>query len=95
VGVEVLPTSISRGNFDETLAIAPPNPVYDTLVNDTLGRNPHHRYLELTSHGFGVVDVTAERMTAEIWYMDILERTDVARLGVSLSAQRGANKWDR
>jgi alkaline phosphatase D len=95
VGVELLPTSISRGNFDEFVGIPAPNPIYDSLLRDTLPRNPHHRYLELTSHGYGVLDLTPDRTVAEMWYAPILTRSDVQTLGVSLTVQRGTGRWER
>jgi alkaline phosphatase D len=100
VGVEILPTSISRGNFDETLKGLGLTPgviasVLPGLVADTLPRNPHHLYLELSLHGYGVLDVTPARIVAEIWYSDILARSDEETLGASFTVERGANHWTR
>jgi alkaline phosphatase D len=95
VGVELLPTSISRGNFDEALGPAIPPAVYGILVADTLGRNPHARYLEITRHGYGVLDLTPDRVVADIWFSPILSRADTEELGARLTVRRGRNRWER
>ncbi|MCW5889185.1 MAG: alkaline phosphatase D family protein [bacterium] len=95
VGVELLPTSISRGNFDEALGAAAPPEVYAFVIGDTLPRNPHARYLEITRHGYGILDITAERVIGEIWYSPILTRADDEELGVRLTIRRGTGRWER
>jgi alkaline phosphatase D len=100
LGVEFMPPSISRGNFDETLLGLgrPPRtipPFLAAVLADTLPRNPHGLYGELTSHGYGVLDLTPERAVAEYWYSDILDRSDEETLGASFTVLRGANRWSR
>lgn len=91
VGVELLPTSITRGNFDERLG---PNPeLYAYLAEETLALNPHHRYLELTQHGYGIVDVTPERVVGQIWVSDILSSTLSETLAIELSVERDSGTW--
>jgi len=99
-GVELLPTSISRGNFDEALlgGGVPPEivfPLIDSLLAQTLPLNPHHRASELTLHGYGLVEVTPDAVAAGIWYTPILERSDQELAGPQLRAERGANRWSR
>lgn len=99
VGVEFLATSISRGNFDETLRGigidgAALDAVLDLVLTDTQGRNPHHVYGELTRHGYGTLAITAERIVARFWYSEILSRSD-HESAVELQVERGANRWNR
>jgi len=100
VGVELLPTSISRGNFDETLtglglSSAFQESLLRAISGDTLRRNPHHAYLDLTRHGYGILDITRERITAEIWYSEILAHSEQEVLGKSLTVARSSNRWQR
>lgn len=95
VGAEFLPTSITRGNFDETLG--PSNErLIASIREGFLEGFPHQVDLDLTRHGFGVVDVTRERIVAEVWYLPILDPIDVeAELGVAYAMRHGEQRWDR
>ena len=93
VGVEFMAPSLSRGNFDEALPGGPA--VYDGLRDDTLSRNPHHAYLELTSHGYGLLDIQPDRIVGEYWYSEILEASDEERFGASFTLNRGDGRWTR
>lgn len=94
LGGELLPTSISRGNFDEALGSLATPPLIESIISDTLRRNPHGVYLELTKHGYGTVDVTAERIEATIWYSEILQRTDREEKGPTFVLRRGSGAWE-
>ncbi len=93
VGVELLPTSISRGNFDEQLGGVVP--VIRNIQADTLTRNPHHAYIDLVKHGYGLVTFTPERLIARIYYSDILEPSDTEEMGMEMTAEKGAGQWTR
>ncbi len=99
IGVEILATGITRGNFDETICRGPCSETTTGLIEDIgtqLGvQNPHVAFLELIQHGYGVVDITPQRATAQFWYSDILELTQTETLGGELTVERGANKWTR
>jgi alkaline phosphatase D len=100
LGVEFMPPSISRGNFDEIIASLGLPPAFGQafvagLVTETLAKNPHHVYGELTQHGYGILDITAQRVVADYWYSPILERTETESRGPALLALRGANRWTR
>ena len=94
VGAELLATSISRGNFDEQLG---PDalPVIERLRAGFLRDNPHQVDLELVSHGYGVVDVTRERVEAQVFYSPILGPADTETPGPVHTVARGANRWTR
>ena len=93
VGVEVLASSVSRGNFDEQLG-----PVYaliDGITADIAGRNPHQAYLDLVEHGYGLLDIQPDRIVAELWYSPVLQVSEQERMGMSLRVDRGSGKWTR
>lgn len=97
-GVELLPTSISRGNFDETLSTLPPalqTSTLNAILSDTRGRNSHHVYVELTKHGYGTLDITRDRIVAAFWYSPLLQRSDAEEAGPTVTVERGANRWTR
>ncbi len=99
VGVELLAAGITRGNFDETLCDGPcggaSDRIFDNIRNMLLMLNPHARHFELLDHGYGVVELTPDAVTAEVWYTDILTPGAPEALGVTLRADRGANRWRR
>ncbi len=93
VAVEFQPASMSRGNVDEFFPAQPGLPA--AIEKDSATNNPHYRFLDTTRHGYGVLDIDAERIQAEVWYLDILERTDVEELGATLEVRAGENHWER
>ncbi len=98
-GVELLATSITRGNFDETLCSGLCPEPSRRLIRD-LGEqlqltNTHNAYLELIEHGYGVVEITSERTVATLWYTPIRALTRDAFRGGVLTVERGANRWNR
>ena len=55
----------------------------------------HQVDLELTSHGYGIVDVRPERVVNEVWYSPILAPADAETFGGAYAVRRGANRFDR
>lgn len=94
LGVELLPTSITRGNFDETLGQDGAEVIVAGIAAAMRNRNPHEAYLELTRHGYGVVSFTAQQLEASIWYSEILAPADEEEEGVALTCDLGANRWE-
>lgn len=92
VGVEFLPTSISRGNLDEMgfggilAAIA---------TTASLAGNPHHQYSEFTEHGYGIIDVRPDSALAQYWYTPILNQSSSQSMGAELIVRDGENHWSR
>jgi alkaline phosphatase D len=91
VGVEFLPSSISRGNFDEQGVPVSVIPTAQTLSKRA---NPHHVYCEFMQHGYGILDITPERSIAEFWYVrkDII--TNKQTFAVGLKVKDGENHWE-
>jgi alkaline phosphatase D len=92
LGVEMLPTSISRGNFDE---FGIPISLAENAVNLSMGVNPHHVFSDVTQHGYGILNIETDSVTAEFWYSPILEITNEEVLGKSLTVLDGENHWKR
>ncbi len=93
VAVEFQPASMSRGNVDEFFPGQPD--FWANLQTDAGMSNPHYQFSDLLQHGYGIVDIDAERIQAEVWYLDILERTDDQALGAQLEVRAGENHWTR
>ncbi len=91
VGVEILTGSISRGNFDEA---GVPIPAIEVIRNVSARTNPHHVFTDFIQHGYGILDITPERIVAEMWYSPILYPTATEKFGVGLRVRDGQNKWD-
>ena len=57
---------------------------------------PHWEWVDLDSHGYVVVDVTPERVTAEWWHLDtVLERSPHEERGAAFSVRHGTERLER
>jgi len=92
LGVELLPTSISRGNFDE---LGLPQLLLDALYSLSAQENPHHLYEELVEHGYGIWHLQRDSAIAQIWYNDILQQTNNEELGAEYIVYDGVNHYKR
>lgn len=92
VGVEFIPSSVSRGNFDENgIDITFQN----VVENASAGMNPHHIYTDFFAHGYGILEINHDSIVAEIRFCDKLTVTDVETLGTRMVVVDGENKWKR
>ncbi len=91
LGVEMLPTSISRGNFDE-MGFGWAIPIITPILNNA---NPQHVFRELTSHGYGILDIQPNRCIGEVWYSPILNTSNQENYGKGFQVRKDANHWDR
>jgi alkaline phosphatase D len=90
--VEFLPTSITRGNFDEAGITG----FLAQLVAGAISAaNPHHVYSELTSHGYGILDIRPDTVTAEFWYSPILQVAATESFATGYRCIAGENHWQR
>jgi alkaline phosphatase D len=92
LGVEFLPTSITRGNFDESGVPTFAVPIFESASN---GINPHHRYTEFTEHGYGILNIDHDSIVAEWWYVPILQENSSQELGMSMTVGDRQNRWKR
>lgn len=94
VGVEFLPSSVSRGNFNELLDPVL-HPLIGSLVGFVEGANPNHVYSEYVEHGYGILDIKPDLVTGEFWYNNILTVTNTETFGKGVVCDDGANHWRR
>jgi alkaline phosphatase D len=92
VAVEFLPTSVSRGNFDEMGYDASLQPVIVEYIDIV---NPNHVYTELLQHGYGILNVKADSSVAQYVYCPILEQTDDTLNAWTQVVMDGDNHWKR
>jgi alkaline phosphatase D len=92
VGVEFLPTSITRGNMDENGIPKEFIPMFQSISRDL---NPHHRFNQFSKHGYGTLDVTPQRCVAEFWYSPILTPQSTEQFGRGYTVLDGKNHWER
>jgi len=90
--VEFLPTSITRGNFDE----AGFGGFLATLAQGAISlANPHHLFSELESHGYGILDVRPDRAVGEFWYVEKLQVSNAEAFETAYQVLDGENHWER
>ncbi|MBI1193709.1 MAG: T9SS type A sorting domain-containing protein [Bacteroidetes bacterium] len=92
LAAEFLPSSISRGNADE---MGLPPLIIAELIRISREINPHQQHLELTQHGFGLLDIRADSIVAESWYAPILERSAALTFGGGWVLRQGTGHWER
>lgn len=91
VAVEFLPTSITRGNFDEMgfgWAIGIVTPIMEA-------ENPNHIFMNLIDHGYGLLDVKQDSCVAELWYSEILNASNTEDFERGYVVKDGENHWRR
>lgn len=93
VGVEFLPSSVSRGNLDENIAVFLANLLKGLVEGAVRFFNPHIRYFESEAHGYGLVDFKPEQTTCEFWYIDHMERSNEEICAKSLVVASGAMRF--
>lgn len=94
IGVEFLPSSVSRVNLTETL---PSGELLDRLANEVASPllnqlNPTLKFCDLKQHGYGIVDLNAQRARFEFWWQrSITEPTQREWLGATLTCESGSS----
>ena len=92
VGVEFLPTSITRGNLDE--AGAPIGAAAIFTEFDMLA-NPQHQFVDLYNHGYGLLHLRPDSTIAQFWYNHKLTFNSFDSLGATLIVKDTENHWSR
>ena len=59
--VEFVATSVSSPGLDELSGVGEPG---------LMTQNPHMKYIELSQHGYLLLDITPERCQGEFWFVD-------------------------
>jgi alkaline phosphatase D len=92
VGVEFLPTSVTRGNMDESGA---PLGLFTTINNIDRQANPQHQFADLFNHGYGIIHLKPDSSIAQFWYTPKLEVSQQDSIGATLVVKDGENHWSR
>lgn len=92
IAVEFLPTSVSRGNFDEMGYDASLQPVIVEYIDIV---NPNHVYTELIQHGYGLLNIKPDSSVATYIYCPILTLNDDKVVAHTQTVMDGANHWKR
>ncbi|MGV9612512.1 alkaline phosphatase D family protein [Nocardia xishanensis] len=89
VGAEFVVPSVTSSSIGEVLKAAPRTvavPIEDSIKSF----NHHMRYVELESHGYGVLDVTEERSQMDWFYLtDVTDPATGVRHGASFAVPSG------
>ncbi|MEO3753031.1 alkaline phosphatase D family protein [Streptomyces sp. B6B3] len=81
VATEFVVTSVTSDNLDDTLGV-PPHTLSPVAVAAIRAANRHVSWLDMDSHGYAVLDVTAER--AQMDYFALSDRADPAATSTHL-----------
>ncbi|MGI5217974.1 alkaline phosphatase D family protein [Nocardia sp. CA-290969] len=82
-GAEFVVPSVTSAGIGDLLP-GPPRTTTVALEDSIRALNPHIRYAELDSHGYGVVDIAAERVRMEWFYaVDVTDPHTGVALGAS------------
>lgn len=96
VAVDFVTPSLTSQNLDDKMGWprrAPDSQAVDQRAVECL---PHWHWVDLDSHGYVVVDVTPERVSAEWWHLDtVLEPSADEELAAAFSVRRGSRRLER
>jgi alkaline phosphatase D len=80
IAVEFINTSLTSQNFDDKMkwGYRTQSPKYEKGIMEAF---PYIKYCEMDSHGYNIVDITAQRIQVEYWHVDtVLKRTENEKL---------------
>lgn len=92
IAVEFVTPSITSANFNETTGQAPRSQQAIDTENLLKAINPHLKFIELDSHGYLILDLTAERVQSDWYFVDtILVRRKGEKFAAAWSVRNGEN----
>jgi alkaline phosphatase D len=100
VAVEFVSPSISSGNFDESLGYESAKKLEYQLNRPlplaNVNPNPHMKFVDLTRHGYFVLDLTADKAQADWFFVDTLrEQSSKEIFAESWFTRSGANRLEK
>jgi len=87
--VEFMTPSVTSENFDEFTHL-PAGTVGVPANAVQLAANPWVKYADAESHGYVILDLTAERARAEFWYVDRTQPSTAQRLASAWQVASGS-----
>jgi alkaline phosphatase D len=95
VAVEAVTPSITAESFEDKVVPRLPGAVRAVERLIRMG-NPHHRWFDLRSHGYVVLEVTPERLRADWWHVETVATRDAAEhLAASFEVAADDPRWVR
>jgi alkaline phosphatase D len=95
LGVEFVTPSLTSQNLDDKMGWPRGGQDSRTIEQHAIEMLPHWQWVDLDSHGYVVVDVTHERVTAEWWHLDtVLDRSPYEERAAVFSVAHGARRLD-
>jgi len=89
IGVEFVTTSVASFNLDDKMGWEPrtkSKPIQAELIKAIL----HIKWCDLDSHGYNIIDVTPEQVTAQWQFVDtVLQPSDREMSGASFMVKAG------
>ncbi len=102
VGVELLPSSLTRENLDEILAAeggGKPDEQFRVAANAAAEAsnqtNLHHVYSNFADHGYGIIDITPERLVGEFWVSEKITVESEEEMAAAYTSNSGTGIWSR
>ncbi|MFC5723127.1 alkaline phosphatase D family protein [Streptomyces gamaensis] len=95
VATEFVVTSVTADNLDETLRV-PPHTVSLAAATAVRAANRHVKWVDMDSHGYGVLDVTAERTQMDYYVLaDKRDPESAASWARSYRTRSGSQRIER
>jgi alkaline phosphatase D len=96
VAAEFVTPSITSQNLDDKMKWPRRSAESMRIAEGAVEVIPDWRWAELDSHGYVVIDVTPERLTAEFWHLDtVLERSPKEERAAVWGVKHGARRAER
>jgi phosphodiesterase/alkaline phosphatase D-like protein len=96
VAVEFVTPSLTSQNLDDKMGWPRHSPNSRAVEQRVVDLLPHLMWVDFDSHGYVVVDVVPERVTAEWWHVDtVLEPSPSEERAAVYSVARGTSRLER
>lgn len=93
VANEFLPSSISRGNFNETIRGFFSGAIGSGFEKIIRVMNPHFRYFNAIDHGYGLLHLDDDKAQFEFWYTPIKEPSSKQDCGKIMQIASGSKTF--
>ncbi len=91
VCVEFLPSGLSSPNINER---GIPYSLGPTMQEIAKNLNPHQQYVEFMDNGYGILEINADSITAQVWLLDAQTVNNAEYLADTRKLYDGENHWE-
>jgi alkaline phosphatase D len=96
LAVEFVTPSLTSQNLDDKMGWPRRGADSRAVEQQAVEFLPHWEWVDLDSHGYVVVEVTRDRVTAEWWHLDtVLERSPHEERGAAVAVRHGTERLER